>query len=245
MAVLEAFGMAKRYGAKEALTGINLALEDGSVHGLIGPNGSGKTTLIGCIAGEIAPTKGRVKLRGRDITSMPAWRRARLGISRSFQVSQTFGTLTVEENIQVAGASRRRLVRSLMGRRWTSSVDELIDQVSLNKLRGHKAATLSQGDRKRLELAMCLASNASVILLDEPTAGMGAAEAADTAELLRRIHRTTGTAMLITEHNMKVMFGLADTITVLHEGSVLMSGDPSEVRTDPRLRDIYFGAAGE
>ena len=239
--LVEVSGLTKSYGAKRAIDEVDLVVPAGSVHGLIGPNGAGKTTLSACISGELPATRGKVLYRGQDITRLSPTRRARRGIGRSFQVSHIFAELTVAENVAVAAqGTTLRPLKAMFGRRWVTD-DDSLRAVGLDDRRAELAANLAQADRKRLELAMVIASSPDLVILDEPTAGMGAGEAVECAELLGRISKERGTTMIITEHNMSVMFHLADQITVLDQGRVVMSGDPQAVRSDERLKTIYFG----
>lgn len=239
--LIEVHGLGKSYGNKHALQDVSLSVERGTIHGLIGPNGAGKTTLSACISGELKPTTGTVIHNGKDITKVSPTARARRGIGRSFQVSHIFTELTVAQNVAVAreGATMRPL-RALFSSGWASD-DGTLDSVGLLGQRDELAANLAQADRKRLELAMVIATRPELVILDEPTAGMGAAEAVECAELLAKLGQEHGTTMVITEHNMAVMFHLADEITVLEQGRVVLYGDPETVRADERLKEIYFG----
>ena len=213
--------LSKSYGERLALSDVNLSLRRGEIHGLIGPNGAGKTTLSACIAGEITATSGSITYRDRDITRL--------------------SELTVGVNMEIARAGAQlRPFRALLGRTWHSNEDEL-HEVGLMDRRDVLASELAQADRKRLELAMVLAMRPQLVVLDEPTAGMSAQEADGCAELLARLAVERDLTMLITEHNMSVMFRLANVITVLDEGQVMMTETPENVRGDERLTRTYFG----
>ena len=247
--VLDARGLTKRYDEFLALSDVDLDLADGEVHALIGPNGAGKTTLFGILAGDLHATKGTVAYRGEDITRLPAWRRTRLGMVRSFQIARVFASFTVEENVRsaVLAASRKSWIffRSERSVGAGSLTDELLTETGLAGLRDVRATALSQGDRKRLEIAMALALEPRVLLLDEPTAGMSPVETHATVRLVRQLWQDRGCAVLITEHDMSVVFELAQRITVLHRGEVLRSGEPAAIAEDPAVREVYLGGADE
>lgn len=244
-AILEAVGVSRLYGSFRALEGVDLSVDEGEIHAVIGPNGAGKTTLFAVISGELRASTGTVRFDGRDVTRMPAWQRTRRGMVRSFQIVRVFPTFTVRENVHAAVLAGRR-------RTWLFYVDErragghaetdrLLEESRLAPFAEARASQLSQGDRKRLEMAMALALDPRLLLLDEPTAGMSPAETAETVELVRDLWRRHGCAVLLTEHDMSVIFGLASRITVLHQGRVLVSGEPDAIASDPRVLEVYLG----
>ena len=244
-ALLETTGVSKRYGRFVALHDVDLRVGDGEIHAVIGPNGAGKTTLFSVISGELRPTSGRVRFAGRDVTRVPGWERTRRGMVRSFQVVRIFPSFTVRENVHAAVLAGQR-------RTWVFYLDEqragghaeterLLEESRLSLLADARASELSQGDRKRLEMAMALALDPRLLLLDEPTAGMSPAETVQTVELVRELWRAHGCAVLLTEHDMSVIFELASRITVLHQGRVLVSGEPDAIARDPRVLEVYLG----
>ncbi len=243
--ILEATGVTKLYGSFRALEAVDLTVAAGEIHAVIGPNGAGKTTFFAVISGELRPTKGTVRFDGRDVTRMPAWQRTRRGMVRSFQIVRIFPTFTVRENVHAAvlAGQRRTWVFYLDERRagGGAETDRLLEESRLGPLADARASELSQGDRKRLEMAMALALDPRLLLLDEPTAGMSPAETAQTVELVRELWRRHGCAVLLTEHDMSVIFELASRITVLHQGRVLVSGEPEEIARDPRVLEVYLG----
>jgi branched-chain amino acid transport system ATP-binding protein len=243
--ILEVRGLTKQYGDFVALRDVDLTVEADRIQALIGPNGAGKTTLFGVVSGELRPTRGTVRFDGRDVTRLSAWRRTRAGMVRSFQVVRIFPTFSVAENVAAAVAANE-------GRSWVffrpegpvhadPRVTSLLEDAGLAELALDNAAALSQGDRKRLEIAMALALDPRLLLLDEPTAGMSPVETFATVRLIRRLWEERGCAVLLTEHDMSVVFDLAHVITVLHRGEILRSGDPESISRDPEVLEVYLG----
>ena len=241
--LLDARGITKGYGRIPVLQDVNLTIGQGQAHVVIGPNGAGKTTLFKSLSGEIFPTAGTVRFDGADVTRVPAWKRTRLGFGRTFQVARVFGQMTVRENMLVA------VEAAAGGGGWSlttpksreSELDALLADVGLAAQRDARAGALAYGDRKRLELGMTLALKPKLLLLDEPTAGMSQADRFASVELIARVTKERGIALLLTEHDMDVVFGLATQLTVLHYGRVIASGDPQTVRADPKVREVYLG----
>ena len=242
--VLEARGLRKVFGGVCAVDGVDLALPRGEIRALIGPNGAGKTTFFNMLAGQLAPDGGEVRLGGERLTGLPphaVWRR---GVSRTFQITATFATLTALENVQVARLSHRRLTYSLVraaGGLETEASVRLLERVGLADQAARPAAALAYGDRKRLELAVALASDPTVLLLDEPTAGMAPAERGALMALVEALARERALTVLFTEHDMDVVFAVADRITVLHQGRVIADGASAAVRADPEVQRVYLG----
>ena len=238
-------GGLKSFGGTTALDGVDLEVQAGEVHAVIGPNGAGKSTLFAALAGEFALDSGHVRLDGRDITRYSAPRRVRLGIGRAFQVASIFPALTVAENVAAGVLSARRgtaVFWSSRGlRRSRQEVDRLLESMRLSKLADRPARDLAQGDRKRLEIAVVLALRPSVLLLDEPTAGMSPEETDATVQLVRELWTEHGLTVLLTEHDMDVVFGLAQRLTVLHRGHVLCTGHPDEIRGRADVAEVYLG----
>jgi branched-chain amino acid transport system ATP-binding protein len=241
--LLEARGITRGYGRITVLQDVDITIGERQAHVVIGPNGAGKSTLFKSLSGEIFPSSGTVRFDGMDVTRVPAWKRTRLGFGRTFQVARVFPQMTVRENMLVA-------VESASGRGgWSLStstareaeLDALLADVGLAAHRHAHAGSLAYGDRKRLELGMTLALRPKLLLLDEPTAGMSQSDRHASVELVGRVTRERGIALLLTEHDMDVVFGLATQLTVLHYGRVIASGDPQAVRADPKVREVYLG----
>jgi len=232
-----------RFGA--VLTdNFDLDVEEGEAIGIIGPNGAGKSTLFNLITGHLVPDGGRVLLDGDDITGAPPYRICRLGIGRSFQRTNIFPRLSVFENVQAAFLAHRGRGRNF----WSHSENfyreetaALLASIGLGAQGQVVAGTLSYGNQKQLELGLALASDPMVLLLDEPTAGMSAGETHETMRLLERIAGERGLTLLFTEHDMEVVFSIAEKIAVLHQGRLLAEGTPNEVRGDPEVRRVYLG----
>ncbi len=247
-AALRTQGLTRRFGGLVALDAVSLEFRVGEPHAVIGPNGAGKTTLINLLSGDLAPSGGSVTLQGRDVTGLSPQRISRLGVGRSFQRTNVFMNFTVFENCRLAAQSRLRssfrfLRPAACYREVNEAARQVIDTVDLNSRSEMKASDLSHGERRQLEVAMTLATAPSVLLLDEPLAGMGAEEAARMMELLRKL--APGHAMLLVEHDMDAVFALAATLTVMVNGSVLASGPPAEVRANPQVQEAYLGGPDE
>jgi len=225
--------------------GVELAVRPGERRALIGPNGAGKTTLFNLIAGALPVTLGRIELFGRDVTRMPPHRRAALGLTRTFQISNLFATLTVRENclLAVQALSRVKLAmhRPLAGyRALHARVDEVLDAVGLADRAGATVRNLSHGEQRQLEIGLALAGRPRVLLLDEPTAGLSPAESGSMARMLGRLDPAI--TVLIIEHDMDIALEIARHVTVLHYGRVIADGTRDAVRADPTVREIYLGA---
>lgn len=211
---------------------------------LIGPNGAGKSTCFNMIGGQLRPDAGRVALAGHDVTGAPPRRLARLGVGRTFQITETFASMTVRENVQTALASHHRRIWRFarpLARQFEAEAERLLDEVGLGGQAGRAAGVLAYGDLKRLELAMALANRPRVLLMDEPTAGMAPAERTALMALVRRLASGQRLAVLFTEHDMDVVFGVADRILVLNRGRLIAEGDAAAIRADPRVREVYLG----
>jgi branched-chain amino acid transport system ATP-binding protein len=245
--LLTATGVYKAYGRIGVLRDVSLAIAPEEAHVVIGPNGAGKTTLFKVLTGEVATSGGRVEFRGEDVTRLSAHQRVHRGFGRTFQVARVFAKLTVSDNLQLACEARHRRGNPLAGldaaaaREVAQQTDALLKETGLHRHAGDPAGALAYGDRKRLELAMVLALQPALLFLDEPTAGMSSAERHATVQLLRKVKRERQLAMLLTEHDMDVVFGLADRISVLHYGQLIASGAPEAIRNDPRVREVYLG----
>jgi branched-chain amino acid transport system ATP-binding protein len=243
--LLVADRVTKRFGGFTALRDATLKVPRGHLWALIGPNGAGKSTLFGIIAGSVRPTAGKVFFDDRDVTRVPGWRRARLGMSRAFQVARFFPSFTVAENVRSAVLAQRtetwKFYRSERSRAVARQVEEDLERASLGHLREIRASNLSQGDRKRLELTMATAMRPKLLLLDEPTAGMSPVETASTITLIRNLWQEHECTVLLTEHDMSVVFDLAQTITVLNRGEIIAEGTPDVISRDASVIDAYLG----
>ena len=244
MSVLETQGLVKDFGGFVAINDVSFTLESAQKHAIIGPNGAGKTTFFNLITGHLEPSRGTVRFDGREITGMPPHRIVKLGLARSFQRINIFPRMTVWQNIQTSLIARdgkhfNMLIAGAAQNRQETS--ELLDLVSLDTESDEIAGELSYGKQKQLELAIALAENPSVLLLDEPTAGMSPQETRDAIALIDQIAETRQLTLLFTEHDMNVVFGIADRISVLHHGELIASGEPEEVRTDAEVRRVYLG----
>jgi branched-chain amino acid transport system ATP-binding protein len=242
--LLQTIGLAKRFGALTATDDLSLDVMPGEMHALIGPNGAGKTTLIGQLTGELKPDTGRIRFRGDDITDLPVDRRARLGLARSFQITSIFDSFTTESNVALAVQARE----PHSFRFWTpaGSIGRLreparqkLQDVGLHRRNDAIASDLSHGEHRQLELAMALATQPRMLLLDEPMAGLGTEESRAMAALLRRLKRDF--TILLVEHDMDIVFSLADRISVLVRGRIIATGTPDEIRTHPDVRSAYLG----
>ncbi|MCS0494851.1 ABC transporter ATP-binding protein [Ancylobacter sp. MQZ15Z-1] len=244
MSVLEVEGLAKAYGGVQALGGVSFTVGAGELLALIGPNGAGKSTCFNIVDGQIRPDRGTVRLAGREVTGLPPRRMARLGVGRTFQIAAVFDSLTVLENVQAALIAARRQTFALWRPAATIAREEaqhLLEQTGMADHAGRPASELAYGDVKRLELAMAIASEPLLLLMDEPTAGMAPAERLALIELVKRLTRSRGLAVLFTEHSMDVVFGHADRVVVLAGGQIVASGDVDAIRADPQVRALYLG----
>jgi len=242
--VLEVQNLRKSFGGFQAVGGVSLTVPRGSISAIIGPNGAGKTTLFNLITGHLAPDAGRVIFKDRDITGIAPHDLCRLGMGRSFQRTNIFPRLTVYQNVQAAFLSHRERGWNLftpVERLYRQETEALLDSVGLLEKAGLVSGFLSHGNQKQLELGLALALEPELLLLDEPTAGMSAAETRETIRLIARITRERLLTLLFTEHDMEVVFSIAQRITVLHQGKVIADGPPEEVRRHDDVRRVYLG----
>jgi branched-chain amino acid transport system ATP-binding protein len=248
MTLLAVEGLCKRFGAVTAARDMSFTVAPGELLALIGPNGAGKSTVFNMVGGQLEPDAGRVVLAGEDITRLDARRRFRRGIGRTFQVAQTFASMTVVENVQMALISRagetRRLLRPAAALHREEALAAL-DQAGMADAADRPSSTLAYGDVKRVELAVALASNPKLLLMDEPTAGMAPGERAALMELTARVARERGIGVLFTEHDMDSVFAHASRILVLVRGEIVAGGSAEEVRANPRVREAYLGRGTE
>ena len=242
--MLRTRGLLKEFSGFVAVNGVDLDVAAGTVHALVGPNGAGKTTLFNLLTGFLKPTGGRIELDGKDVTGLRPEQIAQRGVARSFQITSLFEELTLVEHVELALQGRDgrgyRFWRSDKAlRRYRAETDDLLEEVGLTAHGYKPAGSLAYGQKRALELALALALSPRLLLLDEPTAGMGVEDVARTVELIRRV-RADRTIVLV-EHNMKVVGDLTDRVTVLQFGKVLAEGPYEEVRNDPRVITAYLG----
>ena len=236
--------LTRSFGSLMAVAHVNFEVERGELRSIIGPNGAGKTTFFRLISGEMPPSSGRIWFDGREITGLPQHRVSRLGVSKSYQITNVFPHLTVLENIRVA-TQTYRLSFNFWGRTaaLTAIRDKagvILKEVGLWDKRELLAAYLSHGEKRHLELGIALSTDPTLLLLDEPTAGMSPEETDETIHLIRRI--AAGRTVILVEHKMKVVMNISDRITVLHQGQVLAEGSPAEIRANTRVQQTYLGA---
>jgi len=245
--ILATRGLTKSFSGYRAIDDVSLAIEDGAIHAIIGPNGAGKTTLFNVLSGFVRPTSGSIALREREITGLQPHAVARLGIVRSFQINSIFTHLSVLDNVKVSLEAKTELPgRFWLSGRATRRLDgralELLADVGLAAERHLLATQLSYGRKRALEVAISLAQDPQILLLDEPTAGMGAQDVARISQLIGRVK--AGRTIVLVEHNLSVVADLSDRITVLQRGTVLVEGSYAEVRADRRVIDAYLGGGG-
>jgi branched-chain amino acid transport system ATP-binding protein len=244
--LLSVHDIAKAFGGVQALAGVSFDVAAGERVAIIGPNGAGKTTLFNVLDGQLAPDRGSAALAGRALIGLSPQTIARLGVGRTFQVTATFASMTVRENVQLALLAQRGgtyALLSRLGARGAAEARQLLEQVGIDALGERAAATLAYGDLKRLELAIALADAPRLLLMDEPTAGLAPPERARLMRQVSDLARTAGAALLFTEHDMDVVFAHADRIVVLNRGRVIAAGSPTAVRVDPEVRAVYLGSA--
>jgi branched-chain amino acid transport system ATP-binding protein len=241
-ALLRTESLTVRFGGLTALNGVTVAVPPGEIRAIIGPNGAGKSTFFNCLTGVLRPTAGRIWLGEDDITGLPPDRVSRKGIARSYQITNILPGATVLENVRIAAQSRHHGWSLLRHHRSFADLIErsraVLADVGLRGKEGELAANLSHGEQRTLEIAIALATDPRLLCLDEPTAGMSVAETQATVELVRRIARDL--TIVVVEHDMEVVMGLARTITVLHYGEVLAEGSPAEIQANARVQEVYL-----
>ncbi|ARP87043.1 ABC transporter ATP-binding protein [Bordetella genomosp. 9] len=245
MSLLQVRRLTKRFGGVTAVDGIDFDVAGGEFLALIGPNGAGKSTTFNMVGGQIKPSAGTVTLDGRELTGLHPRDIWRLGVGRTFQIAETFASLTVVENVQMALLSHRRRIFSLWRPAATHARTralELLAQVGMADQADRPCSELAYGDVKRVELAMALANEPKLLLMDEPTAGMAAEERNALMALTRQLVAERGMAVLFTEHSMDVVFAHADRVIVLARGKCIAQGSVQAVRDDPEVREVYLGA---
>jgi branched-chain amino acid transport system ATP-binding protein len=245
---LEVRNASKHFGNLRAVSGVSMTVAPGELRAVIGPNGAGKTTFFNLITGFFPPTSGDILLDGRNINRVSAARRVKLGMGRTFQITEIFPELTVRENARIAvetglGFSLRGWLNAADKKRVADASDEVLTMANLTAKADRLVGELSHGDQRSAEIAMALALRPSLLLLDEPTAGMGDEETYQITGLIRRLHRNSNYTIVLIEHDMRVVFHLADRISVLAEGALLAEGTPAEIAADEHVQNAYLGKA--
>ncbi|MEM7168560.1 MAG: ABC transporter ATP-binding protein [Pseudomonadota bacterium] len=249
MSILTVENVNKRFGGLKALDEVNLSVDANTVHAIIGPNGAGKSTLLNCFVGRLEPDTGSVTFEGQSLLGLRPHEINQAGVSRVFQTPEIFGDLTLLENVKIPAFAKRDGAFALNG--WSSVEGEvalkekamaMLEDVSLAEKANDVAGQLSRGDKRRLELAMCLVQDPKLLLLDEPTAGMARADTNNTIDLMKRI-ATQGVTMVVIEHDMHVVFSIADKISVLAQGTVIVEDLPEKIKGNPKVQEAYLGGA--
>ena len=240
--MLEIRGLTKTFGGLTAVKAVTLDVADGEIRAVIGPNGAGKSTFFNCLTGVLRPSAGRILLDGEDITGLPPNLISQAGIARSYQITNIMPNATTLENVRIAAQSRRHgwsmLKHHAAFRDIIEKAEAVLESVGLAAKADELAANLSHGEQRNLEIGIALATEPQLLCLDEPTAGMSAAETHDTIQLVRRIAKDH--TIMIVEHDMPLVMGLADRITVLNYGAVLAEGTPAEIQNNPRVLEVYL-----
>lgn len=248
MGILEVKGVGKRFGGLQALGDVTLSIEENTVHAIIGPNGAGKSTLLNCLVGKLIPDEGSVTFAGTSVLGRKPHEINQLGISRVFQTPEIFGDLTVMENMMIPcfakrdGAFRMHAIESIEEEaELIAKAEAMLADVGMLEKREMIASSMSRGDKRRLEIAMCLVQEPKLLLLDEPTAGMARADTNNTIALLKEIKEKRDITIAIIEHDMHVVFSLADRITVLAQGTPLVEDTPDNIKGNPKVKEAYLG----
>jgi len=250
MGILEVSNVNKRFGGLQALGDVNLSIAEKSVHAIIGPNGAGKSTLLNCLVGKLIPDTGTVTFDGQSVLGRKPYEINQMGISRVFQTPEIFGDLTVMENMLIPcfakrdGIFRMHAIESVASENQViARAEAMLEEVNMLEKREMHSGSLSRGDKRRLEMAMCLVQEPKLLLLDEPTAGMSRADTNNTIALLKEIHTKRDITMVIIEHDMHVVFSLAQRITVLAQGTPLVEDTPENIKGHPKVKEAYLGEA--
>lgn len=242
--ILKVEAVDKYFDGFKAVDGANLTVEMGELVAVIGPNGAGKTTLFNLITGQLKPDKGKIIFKGEDIAGLPPYQICKKGIGRSFQVANVFPRLTVFENVQVAVLSQQRKSTDLFSPARKLAVKEtnnILDSIGVSHLSQRIGGSLSHGEQKLLELAVALGNAPELLVLDEPTAGLSPEETVRKMELIKRLSSSQGLAFLFCEHDIDVVFSIAQKIMVMHQGRTLIQGEPDEVRSNKEVQEAYLG----
>ncbi len=250
MSILEVQNVNKSFGGLKALQNVNLKVEAGTIHAIIGPNGAGKSTLLNCLVGKLNPDTGSVTFDGQSLLGKKPHQINQAGVSRVFQTPEIFGELTVFENVLIPcfgkrdGAFSLNAFSSVRGQTDVrDKAQQMLEDVDMADKGKMLSSSLSRGDKRRLEMAMCLSQDPQLLLLDEPTAGMARADTNNTIELLARIQERRHITMAVIEHDMHVVFSLAQRISVLAQGTVIAEDSPQEIKVHPKVKEAYLGGA--
>jgi branched-chain amino acid transport system ATP-binding protein len=244
--MLRVEGIHKSFDDFKAVNGANLGVDKGELVAVIGPNGAGKTTLFNLISGQLKADKGKVMFNGEDVTKLPTYEICRRGIARSFQIANIFQRLSVFRNVQVSVLSQQKKSNKLFRPAQNMAVEEtsrILESVGLEDKREHISGSLSYGDQRILEIAIALGNEPELLILDEPTAGMSPEETTSTMKLVKRLADERGLTILFCEHDMDVVFDVAQSIMVMHHGSTIIQGEPEAVRKNDEVQDAYLGEA--
>ena len=248
MGILEVKNVGKRFGGLQALSNVELSVKENSCHAIIGPNGAGKSTLLNCFVGKLIPDTGSVMFDGQSVLGRTPYEINQMGISRVFQTPEIFGDLNVLENMMIPifakrdGAFRMHAFENMLDEREVvEKAEHMLEEMGMADARNDHAASMSRGNKRRLEIAMCLSQEPRLLLLDEPTAGMARADTNNTIDLLKQIKDERDITIAIIEHDMHVVFSLADRITVLAQGTPLVEDDPENIKGHPKVREAYLG----
>jgi branched-chain amino acid transport system ATP-binding protein len=250
MGILEVKGVGKRFGGLQALSDVNLSVQEHTVHAIIGPNGAGKSTLLNCFVGKLIPDAGSVMFNGQSVLGRAPHEITQMGISRVFQTPEIFGDLSVLENVMIPcfakrdGAFRLHPFETVAHEvDMVEKAEQILLDVNMADKKDMHAASLSRGDKRRLEMAMCLVQDPRLLLLDEPTAGMARADTNNTIDLLKQIKASRDITIAIIEHDMHVVFSLAERITVLAQGTPLVEDTPENIKGHPKVKEAFLGEA--
>ncbi|ALI56120.1 ABC transporter ATP-binding protein [Celeribacter marinus] len=252
MGILEVKGVGKRFGGLQALGDVNLSVQENTVHAIIGPNGAGKSTLLNCLVGKLIPDTGSVMFDGQSVLGRSPHEINQMGISRVFQTPEIFADLSVMENMMIPcfakrdGAFRMHAMINMASERdLIEKAEKMLSEVGMLEKTNMLASAMSRGDKRRLEIAMCLVQEPKLLLLDEPTAGMARADTNNTIALLKQIKEERDITIAIIEHDMHVVFSLADRITVLAQGTPLVEDTPDNIKGNPKVKEAYLGETQE
>lgn len=250
MSILSVQGVNKQFGGLQALNDVNLSVEENTVHAIIGPNGAGKSTLLNCFIGKLIPDSGSVTFNGNSLLGLQPYQINQAGVSRVFQTPEIFSNLTILENVMIPALAHRDGAFNLSPFKRLSDeaaireeAESLLQDVGLFEQRHNPASSMSRGNKRRLEMAMCLVQRPKLLLLDEPTAGMARADTNNTIDLLKRISESHQITFVVIEHDMHVVFSLADRISVLAQGHVIVEDRPENIKGNPKVQAAYLGTS--